>query len=106
MELLARELDGNREDLQRIQVLVPIRHLSLNRNVFGRRRYLRVGYGDAEVPLEKIFLDTWDINGMKDYGKDKKPSRHQGIAKNKPVTRTSTRCPDSPRDGLSWDSAI
>ena len=66
MELLALEPEGKREDLQRIQVLVPIRHISLNRNVFGRRRCLRVGYGDAEFPLEKIFLDTWDINGMKD----------------------------------------
>jgi hypothetical protein len=63
---LALELGGKREDLQRTQVLVPIRHLSLNRNVFGLRRCLRVGYGDAEVPLAKIFLDTWEINGMKD----------------------------------------
>jgi hypothetical protein len=60
-------LEGKREDLQRIQVLVPIRHLPLNRNVFGLRRCLRVGYSDEEVPLqETIFLDTWDINGMKD----------------------------------------
>ena len=72
IELLALELEGGREDLQRIQVLVPIRHLSLNRNVFGLRRCLGVGYGDAEVPLEKIFLDTWDIDGMKDYKKNLK----------------------------------
>ena len=63
---LALELEGKRENLQRIQFLVPIRHLSLNRNVFGLRRCLKVGYDDAEVPLAKIFLDTWDINGMKD----------------------------------------
>jgi hypothetical protein len=66
MELLAIELEGKREDLQWIQVLVPIRHLSLNRNVWGLRRCLRVGYNDQEVPLEKIFLDTWDINGPMD----------------------------------------
>jgi hypothetical protein len=67
MELLAIELEGKREDLQKIQVLVPIRHLSLNRNVFGLRRCLGVGYSDEDVPLqETIFLDTWDINGMTD----------------------------------------
>ena len=66
MELLAVEPEGKREDLQRIQVLVSIRHLSLNRNAFGIRRCLKAGYGDEEVPLEKIFLDNWDINSMKD----------------------------------------
>ena len=66
MKHLALEPKGKREDLQRIQVLVPIRHLSLDRNVFGLRRCLRVRYNDAEVPLAKIFLDNWDINGMKD----------------------------------------
>jgi hypothetical protein len=67
MELLATELEGKREDLQRIQVLVPIRHLSLHRNVCGLRRCLRIGYSDEEFPLQdSIFLDTWDINGMKD----------------------------------------
>ena len=57
------------EDLQWIQFLVPIRRVSLNRNVCGLRRCLRVGlgYSDEEFPLqETIFLDTWDINGTKD----------------------------------------
>jgi hypothetical protein len=67
MELLAIELEGKREDLQRIQVLVPIRHLSLHRNVCGLRCCPRAGYSDEEFPLQdSIFLDTWDINGMKD----------------------------------------
>jgi hypothetical protein len=66
MELLAIELGGKREDVQWIQVLVPIRHLSLNRNVCGLRRCPRVGCSDEEAPLEKIFLDTWDINSPMD----------------------------------------
>jgi hypothetical protein len=66
MELLAIELEGKREDVQWIQNLVPIRHLFLNQNVCGLRRCLRDGYNDQEVPLEKIFLDTWDINGPMD----------------------------------------
>jgi hypothetical protein len=66
MEFLAIELKGKREDLQWIQVLVPIRHVSLNR-VCGLRRCRRVGYYDEEFPLQKtIFLDAWDINGTKD----------------------------------------
>jgi hypothetical protein len=46
-----------------------MRHLSLNRNVFGHHRRLRVasGYGDEKVPLQKTkFLDSWDIIGTKD----------------------------------------
>jgi hypothetical protein len=67
MELLAIKLEGKREDLQCIQVLVPLRHLSLNPNVCGLRRCFRVGYSDEELPLEeRIFLDTWDINSSKD----------------------------------------
>ena len=66
MELLAIKPEGKGEDLQRIQGLVPIRHLSLDRNVFGLRRCLRTGYSDADVPLEKIFLDNWDIDSKKD----------------------------------------
>jgi hypothetical protein len=63
MELLAINLEGKRENLQRIQVLVPFRHLSLNPDVCGARRCLRVGYSDEDHPLEEsIFLDTWDIN--------------------------------------------
>ena len=59
MELLAIELEGKREELQWIQVLVPIRHVSLDRNICGIRCRLRVGYSDEEFPLqEKIFLDT------------------------------------------------
>jgi hypothetical protein len=63
-------LDGKREDLQCIQDLVPLRHLSLNPNVCGLRRCLRGGidgYRDKELPLEeRILLDTWDINSSKD----------------------------------------
>jgi hypothetical protein len=66
MGTLAIELGGKREDRQWVQVLVPIRHPSLNRNVCGLRRCLRVGYNDQEVPLEKIFLDTWDIDSPMD----------------------------------------
>jgi hypothetical protein len=66
MELLAIKLEGEREDLQWIQVLVPLRYMSLNPNLCGLRRYLRVGYSNEEFPLEeKIFLDTWDINSSK-----------------------------------------
>jgi hypothetical protein len=67
MEVLAIKMDEKREDLQWIQVLVPLRHLSLNRNVCGRRRCLRVGYGNEEIPLEeRIFLNTRDIGSSKD----------------------------------------
>jgi hypothetical protein len=41
--------------------------MSLNPNVCGLRRCLRVGYRDEELPLEeRIFLDTWDIISSKD----------------------------------------
>ena len=63
---LAIELEGKREHLQRIQGLVPIRYLSLDRNVIGLRRSLGAGYSDADVPLEKIFPDNWDIDSKKD----------------------------------------
>jgi hypothetical protein len=54
-------------DPQRIQILVPLRYLSLNPNVCGLRRCLSVGYRDEEIPLEEsIFLDIWDINSSKD----------------------------------------
>jgi hypothetical protein len=67
LEVLAIELEGKREDLQCIQVMVPLRDLSLNPNVCSLRRRLRVGYSDEELPLEEtIFLDTWDINSPKD----------------------------------------
>jgi hypothetical protein len=62
MEVLAIKLDGKREDVQCVQFLVPLRHLSLNMNVCGLRRSPKVGYSDKEFPLEKgIFLDAWDI---------------------------------------------
>jgi hypothetical protein len=55
------------EDLQRIKVLVPIRHVSPNRNVCGLRCCLRGGYCDEELPLqETILIDTRDINRTKD----------------------------------------
>ena len=67
MARLDMKLEGKREDVQRIKVLVPLRHLSLNPNVRGLRRCRRVGYSDEEFPLleETIFLDTWDINSSK-----------------------------------------
>jgi hypothetical protein len=67
MELLAVKLKGKMKDPQWIQVLVPLRHLSLNPNVCGLRRCFKDGYSDKELPLEeRIFLDTWDIIGSKD----------------------------------------
>jgi hypothetical protein len=67
MRLLAIKLEGKSEDLQWIQVLVPLRHLSLNPNVCGLRRCLGVGYGDEELSLEEgVFLITWDIINSKD----------------------------------------
>jgi hypothetical protein len=59
--------EGVTEDLQWIQVLVPVCHLSLNPNVYGLRRCLRVGYSNEELSLEeRIFLDTWDVISSKD----------------------------------------
>jgi hypothetical protein len=69
MEPLTIKLEGKTKDLQWIQVLVPIRHLSLrvNPNVCGFRCYLSVGYSDEDFPLEeRIFLNTWDIIASKD----------------------------------------
>jgi hypothetical protein len=67
MKLLTVKLEGDMRDPQRIQILVPLRHLSLNPNVCGLRRCLSVGYRDEEIPLEeRIFLDIWDINSSKD----------------------------------------
>jgi hypothetical protein len=67
MEHLAIKLEQKREDLQCIQVLVPLRHMSLNPNVCGLRRRLSVGYRNEDPPLEETtFLDTWDINSPKD----------------------------------------
>ena len=51
MGFLATELKGKREDLQGIQVLVPIRRLSLNWNVCGLRRCISVGYCDEKFPV-------------------------------------------------------
>jgi hypothetical protein len=70
MGLLAINLEGKRDDLQWIQVLVPLRHLSLNSNLCGLGRCPRVGYSNEEFPLEEtIFLDSWDINSSKDLVK-------------------------------------
>jgi hypothetical protein len=67
MELLTTTLEGKLKDPQCIQVLVPLRRLSLDPNVCSLCRCFSVGYGDEELALEKrIFLDTWDINGSKD----------------------------------------
>ena len=67
MEVLGIELEAKRKDLQCIQVLVPLRDLSINPSDCSLRRHLRVGCSDEEVPLEEtIFLDTWDIMSSKD----------------------------------------
>jgi hypothetical protein len=67
MEVLAIKLERKREEVQWIQVLVPLRHLSLNPNVCGLHRCLGVGYSYEELPLEeRMFHDTWDINSSKD----------------------------------------
>ena len=67
MEVLALELEGKREDLQSIRILVPLSDPSLNPNDFSLRRRLSVGYSDEDFPLEEIiFLDTWDIMSPKD----------------------------------------
>ena len=67
MELLAIKLEGKREDPQRIQVLVPLRDLSLNPNVCGLHRCPRLRYDDKELPIKaRIIFDTWDINNSKD----------------------------------------
>jgi hypothetical protein len=67
MEVSAVKLEGEREELQCIQFLVPLCRPFLNPNVCGLRRCLGVGYSDEELPLEeRIFLDTWDINSSKD----------------------------------------
>ena len=69
--LLGIKLKGKWEGVQWVQVLVPIRSLSLNWSVCGLCRCLSIGYGDKEFPLEeRIFLDSWDIYGPKDLGKD------------------------------------
>jgi hypothetical protein len=65
--IIGGERGNFREDLQWTQVLVPIRHMSLNGNVCGLRRCLSVGYRDEEIPLQDIiFLDGWDVNRSKD----------------------------------------
>ena len=54
-------------DPQRIQILIPLCHLSLNLDVCGLRRCLIVRYRDKELPLEnRIFLDIRDIDSSKD----------------------------------------
>ena len=62
MEALGLKLEGNREHVQWVQFLVPLRDMSLNKNVFSLHRSLGVGNLDEEFSLEKhIFLDSWDI---------------------------------------------
>ena len=62
MELLGIKSERKREDLQCIQVLVPLYYLSFSPNVYGLCRCLRAGYSDEELPLEEteetMFLDT------------------------------------------------
>jgi len=66
-DFLVIKLERKREDLQRIQALVPLHHLSLNQNVCGLSHCIGVGYSDEELPLEeRIFLDNWDIISSKD----------------------------------------
>jgi len=65
--ILVKKLEGNKEDLQGVQVLVPLGRLSLNQSGCRLCRCLTVGYSDEELPLEEaIFLDTWEILGSKD----------------------------------------
>jgi len=68
MEILVKKLEVNKEDLQGIQVLVPLCRLSFNLSVCCLCRRLTVGYSnEEELPLEEtIFLDTWDTLGSKD----------------------------------------
>ena len=67
MELLGIKLKEKWEGVQYVQVLVPIRSLSLNWSVCGLRRCLSIGYSNKEPPLkENIFLDTWEIYSPKD----------------------------------------
>ena len=67
MEHFGIKFAGKREDIQWIEVLVPLRHLSLNLNVCGLRRRISVGYSDVKLPLEeRILLHTWDINSPND----------------------------------------
>jgi hypothetical protein len=56
MEVLGIKLEGKREDVQWIKVLVPIRHVSLNRNVCGLCRCLRVGYSNDITKFPEIVL--------------------------------------------------
>ena len=66
-------MERKREDLQCIEVLVPLCDLSLDRNVCSLRRCLQAGNSDVEIPLEEsILLDAcaWDINHLMDYRKD------------------------------------
>ena len=66
MELFSHKFERKREDLQWVQDFVPLRHASLNMNVCGLRRCLRVIYIDEEHPfLDEILLDVWDVNGSK-----------------------------------------
>jgi hypothetical protein len=61
------ELEEKTDDLQCVQVLVPLGHLALNWDVFAPCRCLEAGYSDGEFPiLDTIFLDAWDIDGVKD----------------------------------------
>ena len=70
MKLLAIKLEENSGELQFIEILVPLRDLSLDSNVCGLRCRPRVGYGHEELPFEeRIFLDTWDVNSAKDYAR-------------------------------------
>jgi hypothetical protein len=61
------KIEGNMKDSQHIQILVPLRDLSLSPNVCGLRCYFSIGYCDEKLPVEeRIFLDIWDVNSSKD----------------------------------------
>jgi len=67
MEVLAIKLEGKNEDLQWIQVLAPLRRLSLNPNICGLLSCFIIRYSDEKLPVEeRMFLDIWDINSPKD----------------------------------------
>jgi len=60
-------VEGNQEDLQGVQILVPYCRLSFNPSVCRLCRRVTVRYSNEELSLEEtIFLDTWDVLGSND----------------------------------------
>ena len=60
-------MEGNQEDLQGVQILVPYCRLSLNPSVCCLYCRVTVRYSNEELSLEEtIFLDTGDVLGSED----------------------------------------